>query len=284
MVRTIWPRESLSVTRIMNMATKMEGRSAIVTGAAGGIGRAACLQLAANGWNVLAVDRDADRLTFNRESGNIVTHSGDISIEAENREMVAHAEKAFGGLDSALFVAGISCGGTIDSVTIEQYQKAVSINLIGTVMGIKVAVPALRRRGGGALLLTSSMMGLGGEAGNWAYSSTKHALVGLVYSLARELGHEKIRVNAICPGTTRSTGLTEAVERDSPAAYSALARATPLQRWAEPEEMATVMEFLVSPASSYVNGVAMPVDGGAFVGTGLLPPYAAAEILSLIHI
>ena len=252
-----------------------EPKVALVTGAAGGIGRAACERLAKNGWNVLAVDRDEAGLVYAKGSEHIRAFAADVSSEADNLAMVAKAEDAFGGLDAVLFNAAVEGGGTIDQVSFEDYKRIVGINQFGPVLGIKAALPALRRRGGGAILLTASTMGLAGDASNWAYASSKHAVVGLVYSLSRELGCENVRINAICPGLTRGTGMTRDLEAGAPEVYKALARATPLQRWAEPDEMAAVMEFLVSPAASFVHGIAMAVDGGAITGTGLVPPAAS---------
>ena len=250
-------------------------KTALVTGAAGGIGRAACERLSKNGWRVLAVDRNSEGLAWTRSATDIVAHVADISIEQDNHAMVAKAEQYFGtGLDAILLNAAVEGGGSIDALPLEEFHKIISINLFGAVLGIRAALPALRRRKSSAILITSSTMGLAGDANNWAYSTSKHALIGLVMSLSRELGWQGIRINAICPGLTRGTGMTRKLESDMPAVYSALSRASPLQRWAEPEEMAAVMEFLVSPAASYVNGIAMAVDGGAITGTGLAPPAA----------
>ena len=106
---------------------------------------------------------------------------------------------------------------------------------------------------------------------DWAYGASKHALVGLVRSLSRELGWEGIRINALCPGLTE-TGMTNMIQDMAPAHYELLRSGVPLQRWAKPDEQAAVMEFLISPAASYITGQALAVDGGAIVGTGILPP------------
>jgi len=115
---------------------------------------------------------------------------------------------------------------------------------------------------------------LGGDSENWAYGTSKHALIGLVRSVAREIGWENIRINALCPGPTQDTGMTGPIKEVAPGHYDLLKRAVPLQRWADADEMASVIEFLISPAASYVNGHAMVADGGAIVGTGLLFPAA----------
>lgn len=248
-------------------------RSVLVTGAASGIGRAACERLAGKGWRVLAVDRDAAGLGWAEGRAGIATMAADVSSEADNARMAAEAEARFGGLDAAVLNAGVTGGGSIDALPFAEFQKIVGVNMIGPVLGVRAALPLLRRRKDTAIVVTASTMGLGGDSENWAYGMTKHALVGLVRSLARELGWEGIRINALCPGPTK-TGMTGMIEDVAPAHYELLKRQVPLQRWADPDEMASVIEFLVSPAASYVNGHAMVVDGGALVGTGLLPPKA----------
>jgi NAD(P)-dependent dehydrogenase (short-subunit alcohol dehydrogenase family) len=246
-------------------------KAALVTGAAGGIGRAACERLARNGWRVLAVDRDADKLAWTEAAG-IASVVADVTSEADNRRMVDAAQARFGRLDAAVLNAGITGGGGIEEMPFEAFQNVISVNLFGAVLGIRAALPALRRQGGGAIVLTSSTMGLAGDAGNWAYGASKHALIGLVRSLAREIGWQGIRINALCPGPTQDTGMTGPIKEIAPAHHDLLKRAVPLQRWADPDEMAAVIEFLISPAASYVNGHALVADGGAMVGTGLLAP------------
>ena len=250
-------------------------KAAVVTGAASGIGRATCERLARNGWQVLAVDRDADKLAWTEAAG-VASRVGDITSEAENLALAEEAEQRFGRLDAGVFNAGITGGGAIDELPFEAFRNVISVNLFGAVLGIRAVLPALRRRGGGAIVVTASTMGLAGDSENWAYGASKHALIGLTRSLARELGWEGIRVNALCPGPTHS-GMTAPLKDLAPAHWDLLARAVPLQRWAEPEEMASVIEFLLSPAASYVNGHALVADGGAMVGTGLIPPAAGGR-------
>ena len=251
--------------------------SVLVTGAAGGIGRAACERLARAGSNVLAVDCDAEKLSWAKDAARVVAFTADVTSEADNKQMVAEAEARFGGLNAVILNAGISGGGSIDDMPFAAFQKVISINLFGTVLGIRAALPLLRRQDGGSIVVTSSTMGIAADAENWAYSASKHALIGLVRSLSRELGWEGIRINALCPGPTRDTGMTGGIETIAPQTYELLKRNVPLQRWAEADEMASVMEFLISPAASYVNGIAMVADGGAVTGTGLLPPKAGGQ-------
>jgi NAD(P)-dependent dehydrogenase (short-subunit alcohol dehydrogenase family) len=253
-------------------------KTALVTGAASGIGRATAERLARNGWNVVAVDRDTDKLCWAEGLENIIALAADVTSESDNQRMVAEAEAHFGGLDATIFNAGITGGGSIDALPFVDFQKVIAVNLFGPVLGVRAALPLLRKSDQPAIAITSSTMGLAGDSENWAYGTSKHALIGLVRSLARELGYEGIRINALCPGPTK-TGMTEMIEEVAPAHYDLLMRQVPLQRWADPDEMASVLEFLVSPAASYVNGHAMVADGGALVGTGLLGPKSGAAIV-----
>jgi len=257
-----------------------QARSVVVTGAAGGIGRAAAERLAKAGWKVVVADRDAQRLRWADDAG-IPAIAADISIAADNQRLVETALERHGRLDAAILNAGITGGGGIEQMSIEQFQTVLNVNLVGAVLGIRAALPALRAAGGGAIAVTASTMGLCGDTGNWAYCAAKHGLIGVVRSVAREVGWQGIRINALCPGLTQDTGMTAPIREALPDHFDQMARPVPLQRWASPDEMAAVLEFLVSPASSYVNGHAMVADGGAMVGTGLAMPAAGADTMLL---
>ena len=246
-------------------------RSVIVTGAGSGIGRATARRLAGNGWAVLAVDREAPAL-----DDGIAGFAADIAREDDNRAMVAAALARFGRLDAAVLNAGVTGGGGIDKLDAARLRAVLDVNLVGTVLGIQAVLPALRAAGGGAIAVTSSTMGVAGDAENLAYCASKHALIGVVRSLSRELGWQAIRINALCPGLTRS-GMTAPLAELAPDHFAGVVRGIPLGRWADPDEMAAVLEFLVSPASSYVTGHALVADGGALVGTGLVLPSNAAS-------
>ena len=248
-------------------------RAALVTGAASGIGRATCERLSRNGWNVLAVDRDAQKLGWTKAVG-IHSLVADIAEEEDNQRMVGEAERLFGGLDAAVLNAAVTGGGGIEALPFPAFRKVIEVNLFGAVLGIRAVLPALRRQGGGAIAVTSSTQGLGGDAENWAYAASKHAVLGVIRSVAREVGWEGIRINALCPGPTE-TGMTSALKEVAPSHYESLRRAVPLQRWAAPDEMASVLEFLISPAASYISGHALVADGGTITGTGLVAPKAS---------
>jgi meso-butanediol dehydrogenase/(S,S)-butanediol dehydrogenase/diacetyl reductase len=249
-------------------------KTALVTGAAGGIGRATCERLVAAGWNVFGTDVDAESLRWAEDDERIRTAVADVGVEADNQRIVAAADAAFGRLDTIVLNAGMNGIGRIDELDMEYFQRVVAVNMMGPVFGVRAALPLLRRQPGSSIVVTSSIMGIRGDDLCTPYAMTKHAVIGLVRSLARELGPEGIRANAICPGVTRTTmtGVTQLVDGEPPAYYERLRACVPLLRWAEADEMASVIEFLVSPAASYVNGHVMVADGGVTAGTGLRQP------------
>jgi NAD(P)-dependent dehydrogenase (short-subunit alcohol dehydrogenase family) len=251
-------------------------RAALVTGAAQGVGRATSERLAASGWAVVAADLDATRLSWADGVKHVTPCVADVSTAEGNEAAVQAVIEACGRLDAAVLNAAISLAGAIDELDMDSFDRMIAVNLRGVVLGIRAALPELRRSGGGAIAVTASGHALGGDPGFWAYAATKHGVLGVVRSAARELGHEGIRINAACPSAIRGTGMSGPIEEAAPQMYHAIAGAIPLRRWCEADEVAAVLEFLVSPSSSFINGVALPVDGGASAGSGLLPPAAPA--------
>lgn len=254
------------------MTASMQKRVALVTGAAQGVGRATVERLTAHGWYVVAADIDDQRLNWAAGRDDVATCVADISTEDGNAAMVEIAEQRFGGLNAAILNAGISISGPIDTLEMSDFDKLIAVNLRGVVLGIRASLPALRKVENGAIAVTASGYALGGDPGFWAYAATKHAVVGVVKSVAREIGAEGIRINAACPSAIIGTGLSGPVKETAPAVHEAIAQAIPMQRWCEPDEVAAVLEFLVSDGSTFVSGTAIPVDGGALSGVGLLGP------------
>jgi meso-butanediol dehydrogenase / (S,S)-butanediol dehydrogenase / diacetyl reductase len=148
------------------------------------------------------------------------------------------------------------------------------VNLRGVLLGIRAAVPALRAAGGGAIVATSSVSGLRGDPGTWAYNASKAAVVNLVRALAVDFAAQNIRINAIAPGCT-ATGLTARQTAD-PDLGPFLTRRIPQGRWADPREQAEVLWFLTSTAASYITGATLPADGGLSPSGGILLPPALA--------
>ena len=242
---------------------RLENKTAVITGGAGGIGRAAASLFIAEGANVILADlNEADLQQACAEIGsNRISYvAGDVTRLADNEAMVRAAEERHGSLDVFLANAGIE--GDVASIVDydeQRFDQVLDINVKGPFLGLKAAIPAMEKSGGGSFIITSSVAGLQGAPNLSAYNTSKHAVIGLTRSLAVEFGAEGITVNCICPGPIR-TGMTDAIPEDDKREYAR--RRVALRRYADPEEVAHGTLNLVLPAASFITGVALPVDGG----------------------
>lgn len=249
------------------------GRVYAVTGAASGIGRAAVERLVADGALVVAVDLRADALRWTDGLDGVVAVDGDVTTEATNEAMVAAAEEHFGGLHGVFLNAGIPGFGLIDRLSMSVFDRVMDVNVRAVALGIRAALPALRKVTGGAVVVTGSTSGLAADPGGWTYNASKAAVINLAKSIALDLAHEGIRVNAVCPGPTK-TGMTEPM-RAREDVDETMKRVVPMARWGESSELAAAVAFLLSPDASFITGVALPVDGGVMATTGQFPNYGA---------
>ncbi len=250
--------------------TSLRGKVAIVTGASSGIGRAAALLFAREGAEVVVTARRRQALEqlvaeIAAEGGTAVARAGDIRDESCAKALVALAVETYGGLDIAFNNAGtLGEMGPATDVTLEGWRDTLDTNLTGAFIGAQHQLNAMKARGGGSLIFTSTFVGhTAGMPGMAAYAASKAGLIGLTQVLAAEVGADGIRVNAILPGGT-DTPMGHSVT-DTPEATAFVENLHALKRIATPEEIARSVLYLASDASSFMTGTAMLVDGGVSI-------------------
>lgn len=248
-----------------------EGRVALVTGAASGIGRACAVGFArAGAAHVVVADVDEDG---GAETVRTVARSGaegrfvhaDVTRPDEVTAMVGLCVDEYGGLDAAVNSAGTSGkSANVADYPLDEWQRVVDLNLTGVLLCLRRELTVMAEQGRGAIVNVASSAGLVGFSGLSAYVASKHGLVGLTKAAALEYAGSGIRVNAVCPGSVRTPMLEEFMAR-GPGIEQWMERSSPLGRLAAPEEIAAAVVWLCSDAASYVLGHAFPVDGGAVV-------------------
>ena len=245
----------------------LNGRVALVTGAASGIGRATAELFAAMGARVVASDVNADAgaavAAALREAGAEARFvAADVTDGEALREVVADAVEAFGRLDCAANCAGVGGGhASTHEYPEAEWDRIVEINLRGTWLSMRAEIEAMLNGGGGAIVNVSSTLGLRGSPFAAPYSASKHAVLGLTRTAALEYAAQGIRVNAVCPGAIDTPMMDETFER-FPGFREALTSFVPMGRMGGPQEVAGAIAWLSSDAASFVTGEALTVEGG----------------------
>ncbi|HEY4398245.1 MAG TPA: SDR family NAD(P)-dependent oxidoreductase [Acidimicrobiia bacterium] len=245
-------------------------RSVLVTGGASGIGRAAALLLAREGAGVTVVDRAADAAEdtaseITSTGGSAIAAPADVGNEGEIADAVKTAVDAFGGLDSVMTSAGIFHGGDLKplgDVELDDFLFVLQVNLAGTFLAIKHALPHLVERQG-AVVTIASTAALKGHGYGSGYTASKGGVAALTRLAAVQYGPKGVRINCVCPGGVDTPMV--AGTWSTPEAQERIRRIVPLQRVAEPEEIASVAAFLLSDAASHLTGQTIAVDGGTTI-------------------
>ena len=241
---------------------RFDGRVALVTGAASGIGAATALRLASEGAEVVGMDlADCDG------AGLAEALTGDVSIEADVERVIATMSGRQGGPDIVVNAAGVASGGAVHDYPVEEWERVLDINLKGTFLVCKHALRSMLEKGSGSIVNVASIEGLEGTEGGSGYNASKGGVVLLTKNLAIDYGRKGIRVNCVCPGLVDTPMTRSIFDVEGMREYwQRFVEAHALGRAGRPEEIAAAISFLASDDASFVSGTAMVVDGGLTAG------------------
>jgi NAD(P)-dependent dehydrogenase (short-subunit alcohol dehydrogenase family) len=246
----------------------LRNKNIVITGAASGIGKATSLLAASYGANVLCVDLSEEVQTTASEiaaaGGKAMAVRANVAEEAEVEAFIQSCVDEFGRIDGIYANAGVSGGGkSVTELTVDDWQRTLGVNTVGVFLAVKHSLKHFLAQGQGAILCTASVAGLRANAGGVDYSASKAGVISIVQTTAYQTYGSGVRINAICPGLIE-TGMTKptferARERGK---EDKIGQINPLKRFGQPSEIGEMACFLLSDRASYVNGQAVPVDGG----------------------
>ncbi|MBJ7464292.1 MAG: SDR family oxidoreductase [Mycolicibacterium sp.] len=247
---------------------RLLGKSAVITGAAFGIGRATAVLFAREGARLVVTDiQGAPLLALADElraaGADVETVIGDVSVQDDARRMIAAATERFGRLDVLVANAGIIPLGDAREITVAGWDEVMAVDGRGMFLTCKFAIEAMLSTGGGAIVCLSSISGMAGQKRQAAYGPAKFIATGLTKHLAVEWADQGIRVNAVAPGTIRTERVKQLPDEPGGAEYlESIERMHPMGRIGEPDEVAKAIVFLASDDASFITGAVLPVDGG----------------------
>ena len=246
----------------------MTEKAIIITGAAGGLGKATSVAAAELGYGVTLVDLSADaleetRIAVERAGGRAVVATADVSDPIAVQDYVDRARDAFGRIDGFFNNAGINvpAAALIDTQD-DDFDRCMSVNVKGVYLGLKSVLPVMMEQGFGSIVNTGSMGSTGGIPGISPYVASKHAVIGLTKTAALEAAKCGVRVNAVLPGNIRTRMMLESTQGSEEEAVALAASLVPQGRVGLPQDIADAVMFLISERSTHVTGIALPVDGG----------------------
>ncbi len=253
---------------------QLQGKTAVITGGASGIGRATALLFAQEGAAVTIVDINlAAGLELEREisdtGGRAIFEQADVTVAGDCRRVIERGVREFGGIDVLFNNAGIIRRASVTEISEDDWDEVMAVNVKSIFLMSREAIPIMAKAGGGSIINTASGWGLAGGARAAAYCASKASVVLLTKAMAIDHGGQKIRVNCICPGDTDTAMLRAEARQLGEAENRFLSDAAkrPLGRLAKPEEIAQAALYLASHASSFVTGTVLVVDGGGLAGS-----------------
>jgi meso-butanediol dehydrogenase/(S,S)-butanediol dehydrogenase/diacetyl reductase len=248
---------------------KLQDKTAIITGAAAGIGAASAALFALEGAKIVAVDIDRQLLDqvsrgIERADGHCLAVVADVSQQDDADNVLRSATQKFGRIDILFNNVGIVPAGSVDAISEEQWDRAMAINVKSMYLFCHAIIPKFKAQGGGVILNTASATALRAVVDRACYTATKAAVIGLTKSMALDYVRDNIRVNCLCPGTVDTPSLAQrlAAFPDPAEARKNFIARQPMGRFGTAEEIAQAALYLVSPESEFVTGVAFAIDGG----------------------